>query len=211
MSSEWEPDTEQLLQRVAGGDADARGALLQRHRGRLRRMIAVRLDRRLRVRFDPSDVVQEALADADRKLSDYAQRRPLPFYPWLRRLAWERLVQLHRRHMRAQRRSVRREEAGGMPLPDESTMELANRLAGRGSSPSGRMRQNERLALVQAALAELSEADREVLVLRYLEDLATREIAAVLDLSESAVKMRQLRALRRLRDLLPHYDGDDLP
>src|SRR5262249_32788153 len=158
MGTPFETDTELLLQRVACGDYEARGTLLQRHRARLHRMIAVRLDRRLRARFDPSDVVQEALADADRKLSDYARLRPLPFYPWLRRLAWARLVQLHRRHMRAQRRSVRREEATGVPLPDESAAELANRLAGRGGSPSGRLRRTERLATVQAALAQLSEA-----------------------------------------------------
>jgi RNA polymerase sigma-70 factor (ECF subfamily) len=210
MGTPLETDTELLLQRVACGDDDARSTLLQRYRARLRRMIAVRLDRRLRARFDPSDVVQEALADADRKLSEYARLRPLPFYPWLRRLAWERLVQLHRRHMRAQRRSVRREEAPGVPLPDESAVELANRLAGQGSSPSSRLRRTERLATVQAALARLSEADRELLVLRYLEDLSTREIAAVLSLTESAVKMRRLRALRRLRDLLPDRDSEDM-
>ena len=89
-------------------------------------------------------------------------------------------------------------------------MELVSRLTGSSSSPSGRLRRRERLASVQAALARLSEADREVLVLRYLEDLSTREIAAVMNVTESAVKMRQLRALRRLRDLLPQRDSEDL-
>jgi RNA polymerase sigma-70 factor (ECF subfamily) len=207
MTGPAEFDTDLLLQRVAGGDEEARGMLLQRHRTRLRQMIAVRMDRRLRARFDPSDVVQEAMADADRKLDEYARRRPLPFYPWLRRLAWERLVQLHRRHLHARRRSVRREET--VPLPDESALELASRLASPSSNPSGRLRRQEQLAVVHAALARLSEADREVLVLRYLEDLSTREIAAVIDMTESAVKMRQLRALRRLRDLLADRDSED--
>jgi RNA polymerase sigma-70 factor (ECF subfamily) len=177
-----EHDTEELLQRLAHGDDEARGLLLRRYRSRLRQMIAICLDRRLRVRSDPSDVVQEALADADRKLVDYARQRPLPFYPWLRRLAWERLMQLHRRHLHAQRRRVRREEASGLPLPDESAELLANRLTSSSSSPSERLRHKERLATVQAALAQMAEADSEVLVLRYLEDLSTREIAAVLDL-----------------------------
>jgi RNA polymerase sigma-70 factor (ECF subfamily) len=199
-------DTEQLLGRLAAGDEAARGPLLERHRQRLRHMIAVRLDPQLRPRIDPSDVVQESLAEANQKLSDYARRRPVPFYPWLRSLAWERLVQLHRRHIRTQRRSVRRELAAPPPLPDESVAELAERLAGSTSGPSGRLRRAELRDLVQAALSRLSADDREVLVLRYLEDLTTREIAAVLRLKESAVKMRQLRALQRLRDLL----GDDL-
>jgi RNA polymerase sigma-70 factor (ECF subfamily) len=72
-------DTEQLLARVAEGDDLARGQLLQRHRQRLRGMIALRLDRRLRPRIDPSDVLQEALAEAAVELADYVRERPLPF------------------------------------------------------------------------------------------------------------------------------------
>ena len=86
------PDTDLLLDRAAAGDGRARQELLARHRKRLRRMVALRLDRRLAARVDPSDVVQEALADAARKLDGYLRDRPLPFYPWLRQLAGERLV-----------------------------------------------------------------------------------------------------------------------
>ena len=83
------PDTDQLLDRAAQGDDRARQQLLARHRRQLRRMVATHLDRRLAARVDASDVVQEALADAARKLDGYLRERPLPFYPWLRRLAWE--------------------------------------------------------------------------------------------------------------------------
>ena len=198
-------DTEELLRRVAQGDVSAQGALLQRHRDRLRHLIVLRLDRRLRARIDPSDVIQETLAEAAQKLADYIRNRPLPFYPWLRRLAWERLVRLHRCHVRTRKRNIEREQVG-LPLPDESAVQLADRLAWRGSSPSARLLRDERRDRVQAALASLREGDREVLVLRYLEHLSTREIAAILGLAESGVKTRQLRALRRLGDLL----GDDL-
>src|SRR5262249_15431535 len=112
------PDTQELLERSVAGDAMARQELLVRHRARLRRMVAVRLDRRLSARVDPSDVVQEALADAAQHLDDYLRDRPLPFYPWLRQFAWERVVKTHRDHIHAQRRSIIREEPN-MPLPDE--------------------------------------------------------------------------------------------
>jgi RNA polymerase sigma-70 factor (ECF subfamily) len=200
------PDTEELIARVASGDGTARQQLLARHRARLRHMIAVRLDRRLAARVDPSDVVQEALADAARKLTAYVRDRPLPFYPWLRRLAWERLVKIHRRHLHTHRRSARREEPGVLNLPDESAAELAQRLVSSGSSPSRQLLRAEMRQRVREALAALGERDREVLVLRYLEQLSTREIAAVLEISEGAVKVRHLRALERLRRLL----GDDL-
>src|SRR5947209_378094 len=102
-------DTEDLLRRAAAGEIAARERLLARHRDRLRQAVALRLDRRLAARVDPSDVVQEAMADAAHKFSDYLRRRPLPFYPWLRQLALERLIELHRRHIQAQKRSVMRE------------------------------------------------------------------------------------------------------
>jgi RNA polymerase sigma-70 factor, ECF subfamily len=206
MTAARHEDTDELLRRVVSGDADARGQLLAKHRQRLRHMIEIRLDRRLRPRIDPSDVVQDALTEAAQKLSDYARRRPLPFYPWLRRLAWERLIQIHRRHVRAKRRSVQREEPGGLQLSEDSAGDLAERLAARGSSPSDRLERSEQRQRVQQALGLLGAADREVLILRYLEDLSTAEIAAVLELKESAVKMRQLRALQRLRDLLDDED-----
>src|SRR5947199_6728907 len=120
-------DTEELLARAGRGDSAAREQLLGRHRERLCRMVAVRLDRRLAARIDPSDVVQEALMEASRKLSNYLRQRPLPFYPWLRRLAWEHLVKLHQRHLAARKRSVTREEQGIRGLPDESPAELAER------------------------------------------------------------------------------------
>ena len=73
------PDTEELLQRAGDGDPSARQQLLSRHRDRLRRMVAVRLDPRLAARVDPSDVVQEALMVADQKLGAYLKDRPVPF------------------------------------------------------------------------------------------------------------------------------------
>src|SRR5262245_45098377 len=129
-------DTEKLIQRASQGDKAASHDLLIRHQDRLLKMVAVHLDRRVARRIDPADVVQEALVDAARKLSDYVRDRPLPFYPWLRQIAWEHLVKAHNKHLRAQKHSVAREEPGGIQLPEESAVQLANRLVSRGSSPS---------------------------------------------------------------------------
>jgi RNA polymerase sigma-70 factor (ECF subfamily) len=194
-------DTEHLLQRVAAGDGAARDLLLQRHRRRLRHMVAVRFDPRLAARVDPSDVVQETLAEAAANLDRYLRERPLPFYPWLRQLAQRRLIDLHRRHVQARRRSVTR-EVRPPGLPDHSALALADRLFARTSSPSAGLRRQERRDRVRAALAALPEQDREVLVLRILEAMPTRETAAVLGISEVAVRSRQVRALDRLKVLL---------
>jgi len=198
--SDSEIDT--LLQRAGRADDDARQALLARHRDRLRKMVALRLDRRLAARIDPSDVVQEALVDADQELSDYLAQRSMPFYAWLRRFAWDRLVDHHRRHVLAQRRSVDREDLSFVTFPDQSAMMLADRLAASGTSPSRRMMREESRQRVQKALARLPVRDREVLVLLYMEELSAVEIAAVLSTTQGAIRTRHVRALEKLRRLI---------
>ncbi len=195
------PDTEELLRRSACGDGAARQELLARHRGRLRQMIAVHLDRRLLARLDPSDVVQEVLVEAHEKLDDYLKQPPLPFYPWLRQMAWQRLLKIHQHH-HAQKRSVRREGPDILALPEESIGDLAERLVVSGTSPSKQLLREELRQRVRDALERLRERDREVLVLRYLEQLSLAEIAAVLGTTEGAIKTRHARALLRLQALL---------
>jgi RNA polymerase sigma-70 factor, ECF subfamily len=198
---------EPLMLRAQRGDDEARQVLLATHRDRLCRMVALRLDRRLAARIDPSDVVQEALVDADQELSDYLAQRSMPFYAWLRRFAWDRLVDHHRRHVLARRRSVDREDLSLMALPDQSAMMLADRLAANGTSPSRRMMREESRQRVQKALAQLPARDREVLVLLYMEELSAGEIAAVLSTTQGAIRTRHVRALERLRKLMGEDEG----
>ena len=200
------PDTTQLIEQAGRGDGQARHDLLVRHQARLRQMVAVRMDRRLAARVDPSDIVQDALAEAQRTMDDYLKHRPLPFYPWLRRLAWERLIQLHRQHVGAGKRSLLRERGMGPGLPDESAMMLVDRLIAGGTSPSRHAIREETRDRVRAALDGLTPRDREVLVLRFLEQLSTAEAAAVLEIGEGAVKSRLMRAVVRFRELL---DGEE--
>ena len=204
-------DTDELLDRVGMGDQTAMQQLLARHRERLRKMVAVRIDPRLASRVDPSDVVQETLMDVHQKLPDYLRRRPLPFYLWLRQLACERIIDLQRRHIHAERRTVHREGAWQMFLSDDSVMHLANRLMSSGTSPSGNLIRKELQERVRAALAQLAPRDREVLVLRYLEQLSTAETGTALGLTEDGVKSRQRRALERFGNLLNENLAGDQP
>ena len=208
MTTPGEHQTHTLLERASAGDQSAVAELLSLHRHRLRQMVAVRMDPRLNARVDPSDVVQDVLMEATRAFEGFVRDRPLPFYPWLRQLAWQRLYDLHVRHVRSQKRSTTREAAAGMGLSDESVMELARQVVASGTSPSMQVFRKELRYRVQDALSQMSDLDREVLVMRYLEQLSAKEIAAIIDVSESAVNMRHLRALRRLRGLLEDALGE---
>jgi RNA polymerase sigma-70 factor (ECF subfamily) len=194
---------EALLSEAARGDEGAVRSLLEAHRDRLRRAIASRLDRWLASRLDPSDVVQETLADAVRRLPDYLRDRPMPFYAWLFRLAADRLARTHRDHVVSSVRGIGREERIDGTWPEgPGSPRGVDRLADSELTPGRRMVHEERQLLLARALERMEEADREVLGLRYIDRLAFDEIAAVLDIGLSAAKMRHLRALERLRPLL---------
>lgn len=192
-------DTDELLRRAGAGETSATELLWQRYRSRLRHMVQVRLSPELFARVDPSDIVQETLVEASQKLDAYVQQRPLPFYPWLRQIAWRRLTDTYDFHFRAAKRTLHREAR--WRLSNASSTALCQNLAGSLPSPSHALLASERCELIRRLLDQLSENDREVLVLRYIEQLSSKEIAAVLEIGEGAVKMRQLRALEHLRSL----------
>lgn len=208
MESSRSPETEILLRRAGDGDPSARAELLERYRDRLRRMIAVRMNKRVAARVDASDVVQEAFNNAYARLPEYFADPQLSFYPWLRRIACDRLVDTHRTHIDAVKRSVLREHPWTPELNDESIAELAHSIVASSINPARRVMQAEMQTRTTAALLRLNPHDREILVLRYLEQLGVAEIADVLGISQTAVTSRHLRALQRLRLILGDQLGD---
>jgi RNA polymerase sigma-70 factor (ECF subfamily) len=191
-----------LLRRAGDGDAAARAELLHRYRARLRRMIALRMDRRVAARVDASDIVQDTLNNAYSRLPEYFADPQLAFYPWLRRIAWDRLLDIYRTHIDAEKRSVLKEHPWTPNLNDETVAELAQSIVASSINPGRRAMLDEMQARTKAALMELKPHDREILVLRYLEQLEVEEIASVLEISQTAVTSRHIRALQRLRRLL---------
>jgi RNA polymerase sigma-70 factor (ECF subfamily) len=191
-------ETRRLLQLGRGGDAAAFEELFRRHRAFVRQVIDSRLDDRLRARVDPSDIVQETQMEAFRKLDDYLDREPMPFRLWLRHTAYERLLMAHRRHLGAKRRSVRNE----FPLPENSSLSLAAPFLARGATPSQLVSRRELVARIRQVMQQLAEPDREILILRNLEQLSNQETAQVLAIAPATASQRYGRALLRLRQLL---------
>lgn len=194
--------TEQLLTRSGRGDPSASAALLEIHRERLRRMVAWRMDPRVSARVDPSDVVQETLIEASQKMPEYLRERPVPFYPWLRRMAWQRLVKLHEFHMHTAKRTVTREVHRVMSLPDHSSQLLVNQLVDSQITPSQSLMKDELVRRLHTLLGQLPPRDFEVLAMHYIEQMSRADIAAALEISVSAVNMRHMRAIVRIRTLM---------
>ena len=208
-------ETNQLLEQAALGDPQGLGTLLARHGDRLRRMVALRMDRRLQGRIDPSDVIQETYLEASVRLAEYLRDPSMPFFLWLRFLAGQKLVTLHRHHLGVQMRAVGQEVALCRgPLPEASSAALAAQLLGHDTRPSEAAVRAELKIRVQDGLNSMDPLDREVLALRHFEQLSRAEIAQVLEISEGAAGKRYIRALERLKRILgcsPGGPGELMP
>lgn len=199
---------EELLTRCVDGDEAAAARLLEDHRQRLKRMVAVRLDDRISSRLDPSDIVQETMTEAVKRLPDYLRVRPIPFYPWLRQLAAEKLSKAHRFHLHTQRRSLTRENPLTEQLSNASQDLLVKHIIQSQTSAIGSVMREELKLQVRLALAELTPDYREILVLLFLEQLSTAEVSVVLGISAATVRSRQVRALERFGSFIrPYIEG----
>jgi len=197
-------DDLRLVERARGGDDAAAGEALVKHRARLRRMIEARLDHRIRGRVDPSDVLQDGFVDVIAKLPGYLADPKISLFLWLRLVVGERLTKVHRDNLGAQMRNAGLEVSLYRgPMPAASSAALAAHLLGKVTSPTQAAVRAERLLRLQEALNALDPLDREILSLRHFEDLTHSEAARVLDIGEAAAAKRYIRALKRLKDVLP--------
>ncbi|GAC1473458.1 MAG: hypothetical protein NVSMB9_22090 [Isosphaeraceae bacterium] len=180
------------------------GAYLAAQRDRLKRMVALRLDDRLRGRVEASDVIQEAFLEATQRLPEYAREpEPMPPFLWLRFLTLQCLQIAHRRHLGTRSRDAGREiSIHGAVSPAASSAAIAAHLLGHETRASEVVLRSERKLRLQEALNTMDVLDREALVLRHFEQLSNGEVAQLLGIGESAATKRYIRALKRLKDIL---------
>ncbi len=196
-------EIEKQLELARKGDPGAVGVLLEGHRDRLRRLVVLRLDRRLRGRVDENDVLQDAFLEAIDRIYEYLRRPTMPFYLWIRFITCQQLQKLCREHLGAQRRDVRRETPLAQPAYTEATSEvLAAQLLGKLTTPSQALMRSERQAWLREALESMEMLDREVIALRHFEQLGPSETAQVLGIKRPAASKRYIRAIKRLKEIL---------
>ena len=207
--------TTDLTERAAAGDEDALAQLFVQYRDRLARMVQMRMDRRLKGRVDPSDVLQEAYIELARRLPDYVRQPKLSLFLWLRMVTGQRLLQIHRRHLGTAMRDAGRElTLYSGALPEATSMSLAAHLLGRLTTASQAAVRVELQLQLQEVLNSMEPIDREVLALRHFEELTNNEVAETLRISKAAASKRYVQALRRLRKVLskiPDFVDDMQP
>jgi RNA polymerase sigma-70 factor (ECF subfamily) len=197
-----------LLRRAQAGDQRALAELFTHYRGRLKRLVQLRLDRRLRGRVDPSDVLQESYLEVHKRFAEWTADRQLPFFLWLRLVTGQKLTDFHRHHLGAQMRDAAQEVSlyhGA--FPQASSASLAAHLLGRMTSASQAAIRAEHKLIIQEALNSMDALDREVLVLRHFEHLSNDETALALAVKKSTASQRYVRALRRLKEILASIPG----
>jgi RNA polymerase sigma-70 factor (ECF subfamily) len=192
-------ETIELLDGAQKGDREAVDRLLDRHRDSLHRMVECRLNQGVARRVDASDIVQEALLTASRRLADYLQNPGMPFHAWLRQLARDRLADVYRREL-ADKRNVARERPAA--ATERSSLNPLAQISDDELTPAEALLRKEFAERFRQAVDQLDGDAREIVLMRHAEQLTNSQAAEILGLSEPAAGMRYLRALRQLKSIL---------
>ena len=191
---------DELIARARAGSDEAFGLLLDRYRPYLRLLAQRGLGTDVQSRVDPSDVVQRAFLDAHRDWSGFRGQAEPELVAWLRRILENNVSETVGEHVRAQKRSTRKEKS----LTESGDRAMASNLAADQSSPSQRAMRSEAAVYLAQAVDTLPEDQREAIRLRYMEGWTLTQIAEHFDRSQVAVAGLLKRGLRGLRN---YFDG----
>ena len=173
---------------------------LERFRAYLHLLARLQVGAGVRGKLDASDVVQQTLLEAHRQRAQFRGHSDGEMAAWLRQLLAGTLADALRALGRA-RRDVRREQSLEAAL-DQSSVLIGSWLADPQSSPSQQAQHHEQAVRLAAALAQLPEAQREALTLRYYQGNSLDDISGKLGRTPAAVAGLLKRGARQLRTLL---------
>jgi RNA polymerase sigma-70 factor (ECF subfamily) len=208
----------ELMAKARAGEAEALGELCALYRNYLRMVVRSGLGPRLRERVELSDVVQEALVEVVRQFPQFTGQNEAALVGWLRRLVGQKLADLGRYHSRAKRSGsgsdvpldAPYEAAVGGDQAGEGGGRLLDMLALSQTSPSEAASRRELIVLLADALADLPEAEAEVLWLYHAESLSFEAIGERLKLSRKTVRGIWARGLKSLKRTLEGPPGGNV-
>jgi RNA polymerase sigma-70 factor (subfamily 1) len=201
---------DELTARMRAGSEEALAEVFSHYRERLRRIISFRLDHRVAGRVSDSDVLQETYIAAAKRLNHFSKHQEMPAFLWLRLLVGQQLTDLHRQHLQAEMRDVRREVSLQPSAPSPHTsMAIAAKLVGQMTAVSEIVARAERIERLEATLNQMDPIDREVIALRHFEELSNVETAKVLGIERAAASKRYIRAMSRLSELMAEFNASE--
>jgi RNA polymerase sigma-70 factor (subfamily 1) len=201
---------DELTARMRAGSEEALAEVFSHYRERLRRIISFRLDYRVAGRVSDSDVLQETYIAAAKRLNHFSKHQEMPAFLWLRLLVGQQLTDLHRQHLQAEMRDVRREVSLQPNAPSPHTsMAIAAKLVGQMTAVSEIVARAERIERLEATLNQMDPIDREVIALRHFEELSNVETAKVLGIERAAASKRYIRAMSRLGELMAEFNASE--
>ena len=200
----------EMIARFEDGADEALAELFSHYHDRLKRIVRFRLDYRMAGRVSESDVIQETYIAASKRVEHYRDRPEMPFFVWLRLLINQQLADLHRQHLQAEMRDVRKEISIDQPaISPHTSLAMAAQIVGRVTTPSRAMSRVERIAKVEEALNQMEPIDREVIALRHFEELTNVEVAEVLGIGTKTASKRYVRAIKRMKYIVSSIPGFD--
>jgi len=199
--------THRLLDRARTNDRQALQDLFGRFRERLRLMVRLRMDRRLRARINSSSVLELVYRDLCERISEYSAQSSLPFFLWLRQLTGQRIQALHRQYLGGETWGAGQEISLYQgALPEASAVILASQLLGQRNASQGTPLAKLQIRL-QDALNSMDPLDREILALCHCERLRNDEAAISLGIDSASAGRRYLQAIKRLKEVLQGVPG----
>ncbi len=192
---------EDLLEASRCGDQAALGELLERVRPYMTLLAGIQIGKKLRIKADPEDVVQETFLQAQRRFETFRGRTGDEFIAWLQEVLASRLAKLVRRYLGTQSRDIRLEQNISRHLHDSSRM-LDRMLMDRSAGPVETLSERERAVVLASALDRLSEDHRRVLMLRHLDGLSFAEVGERMGRTPGAATQLWSRAIVKLREVI---------
>lgn len=191
-----------LIGKARQGDAASRDELFALCRSYLDLVARAQVESWLQMKFDASDLVQQTLLEAHRDFQRFRGNSQQEWLAWLRRILARNAADFVRHFHGAAKRRAGREVR--FAAGSESDLRgAAPEPAAEGGTPSQEFIRFENELRVAAALATLPPDYQEVILLRNLQRLPFDEVARRMNRSRPAAQMLWLRALRKLRELLP--------
>jgi RNA polymerase sigma-70 factor (ECF subfamily) len=173
-------DERKLILEAKGGEAEAFGRLYDYYLPAIYRFILLKVSQR----EEAEDLTHQVFLKAWTGISGYSEKG-LPFSSWLYRIARNLVIDSYRR---------------SRPVISIDEEFVSEKLIFKPNILS--IDDKKDIALIMSLLKQLKDIERDVIIMRFVEDLSVKEVSEATNKSEGAVKLIQHRAIKRLKELL---------